>query len=115
MLPRKQRLARSADIQHVLRRGRCFQVPGMRICVAPGATQSRVACIVSKKVSRLAVRRHRYQRWLRSLAKELLAGPLVGKQYDMVLVATPQIKQWHTLADLQSVAWSKLKRLGSPL
>lgn len=73
---------------------------------------TRVACVVGTSVHRSAVRRHRYQRWLRELSRNLLRERPLPVPYDMVWVAQPSIIQADSLAKLyQDVAprWEKLR------
>lgn len=101
MQRRRRRLRLASEIAVVLRRGRSLSTPWVRIYWRPGQhTESRFAAIVGKKVSQLAVRRHRYQRWLRQVAQEGAAVhfPIPS---DMVWVATPRMADCHSLAELR--------------
>lgn len=53
------------------------------------------ACVVSKRVSKSAVRRHYYQRWMREMARGIQKQQ--ANEVSVVLVARPaiaQIKSW---------------------
>src|SRR5688572_1458759 len=93
MLPRRHRLTKRHDIVNVLRHGTTFSTPAVSIHLRPRDDQSvvRIAVIVAKKVHTSAVRRHRYQRWLRIAATNLIAEFTVPS--DMVWVAKPAIGQ----------------------
>ncbi len=89
MLPRSRRLRSTAEIQRVLREGHCITTPAVRVCfLQSGAAETRVACVVGKTVHRSAIRRHRYQRWLREVARQFLTDHQ-DVAYDMVWVARP--------------------------
>src|SRR5688572_22832936 len=101
MQRRHSRLRQSQEITAILRRGRRLTTPWVRIYWRPGQqNNSRLACIVGTRVSRSAVARHRYQRWLREIAQAAAARhfPIPS---DMVWVATPQIVHCQTLAQLR--------------
>lgn len=92
MLPRLHRLRQTKQIQKVVRSGRCFNTPYVRVCLHAGETSStRIACVVGKSVDKSAVRRHRYQRWLRQVASDFVAGHPSASPYDMVWIAQPAI------------------------
>lgn len=64
----------------------------MRLCASPSTgSDFRVACVVGKTVSPLAVRRHRYQRVLREAVKNVVAQNSANKPFDVVLIALPSI------------------------
>lgn len=77
------------DISATVRLGRCFNTPYVRWCIkASKVDHSRVACVVGKKVSRRAVDRHRYQRWLREVSRLFL--DVINKEpVDIVFIAKP--------------------------
>jgi len=101
MLPRALRLTRSSDIQDTVSSGRRFSTPYTRVYFRySNLGQPRVACVVGKKVDQLATNRHKYQRWLREIIKDLLPAlpPL-----DIVLVGQPSLKNQNiTYQDLKS-------------
>lgn len=100
MLPAKHRLRHEVDILKVLRHGQRQDHQAATIYTSKSdQTLSRAACIVGKKVSPSAVVRHRYQRWLRELAAEMMKTS--QKPVDVVLVAKPAILQSKSLADLK--------------
>lgn len=110
MVPGRLRLRSRDDIQRVVRSGKRVVTPYVFIYASPGLNQhSRVACIVSKKVSKSAVRRHRYQRWLRESAQRFL--PQMPAPTDMVWVGRPALVNLHTGAELES----SLSRLAARL
>lgn len=100
MLPRKFRLAKQGDITAAIRQGKCLVTPYVNIHYLPTTnTHTRVACIVSKKVSPSAVQRHKYQRWLRACARDF-----INKQtayYDMVWIAKPEVVRLSSSKELQ--------------
>lgn len=91
MLPAAFRLRRSEDITRVLRQGASIFTPHVRIhaLLKPEQGRSRLMGIVSKKVHRSAVQRHKYQRWIRVYLAELVKE--LHSSYDIVLVARPSI------------------------
>lgn len=101
MLGQEQRLRRSSDIARVVRGGYCVGSRAVRLCVlrrARGAT--RVAAVAGTRVSRSAVVRHRYQRYLREGTRELLAAGVLPEHCDMVWVAQPGIVQLQGMRDV---------------
>lgn len=102
MIPRDKRLSRQQDIVRVVRLGKKIITPYIIIHAVPAAPDqagSRVACVVGKKVNALAVKRHKYQRWVRSLAAQTIPG--LSSAYDMVWVARPTINEATSLADVK--------------
>ncbi len=91
MLPRPHRLRATTTIKEVVRAGKVIPTPWVRLHLLPrpANTATRVACVVGKKVHRLATRRHRYQRWLREAARTLIS--VFSTPYDVVIVAQPLI------------------------
>lgn len=108
MLSQKHRLRRNADILAVLRTGKQVRLKGLKVFLkqVPPAQPSRVACVVGKSVSSLATQRHRYQRWLRVLAREYVTGRPNG--VDVVLVALPEIRTYPKLDSLRRVVSSSV-------
>jgi ribonuclease P protein component len=91
MLPAHHRLRRQADIARVFKAGKKLRSPHTVIyyLARPASPYSRAACIVSRKVHRSAVMRHRYQRWLRHTAKNLIKNsPLI---MDIIIIALPSL------------------------
>ncbi len=117
MLTGLHRLRNREDVIRVIRHGRRLKSSHILFYIYRRSAEDapRVACIVGKKVSKSAVRRHRFQRWLREIARSLL--PTMSPKYDMVLMALPSLDQVQTLADLRDTLASDLpalrQRLGS--
>jgi len=101
MLPAAFRLRRSDDIAMVVRTGLHISTPYVRIhaVLKPDNSHSRLACVVGKKVHSSAVQRHRYQRWLRVYAEDLLKE--LKMTYDIVLVGQPSLNTVTTYAQLK--------------
>lgn len=101
MLKKVHRLRRSQDIARVLKTGQRAQ-PGGYVTIykipSPAPT-SRYTCIVGKKVSPSSVARHKIQRWLREVGRELLNRQTIPM--DIVVVAHPKITEVESLADLK--------------
>lgn len=110
MLPRKFRLTKSRDIIATTRQGLHLTTPYARIHYREGGSlHTRVACIVSKKVSPLAVQRHKYQRWLRESARAV-----INKQdasCDMVWLARPEITKLKNLKEFKASLMPYLEKL----
>ena len=115
MLPKNRRLRSSEELKAVLKTGGCVSTPEIRACaLKQAASPSRVAVIVGKRVDKRATARHRYQRWLRVLAREYLEG-VSSASYDMVWVAQPAIARHDTLATLRQSVADALGRLTNKL
>lgn len=100
MLKQAHRLGRSQDIQRVLKTGRRQKSGHVAIYKSPSsAAVSRFTCIVGKKVSPSSVARHKIQRWLREIGRELLNRQTTPM--DIVVVAHPGITKVESLADLK--------------
>ena len=101
MLPAANRLRGEPDIQATLKTGRRLPTPHVRIFIRPNphSQTSRFACVVGKRVSRSAVRRHRYQRWLRQVARRALTTTHTPP-VDVVLLANPSITTVKNLSQL---------------
>jgi ribonuclease P protein component len=114
VLPDSSRLRRSDDIVTVVRQGYVVQTPYVRVFALPKlTTPSRVACVVGRKVSPQAVIRHRYQRWLRTYARTLLASLRAGA--DIVLVGLPALTSVTSLAELEQSLQGVASRLDKVL
>lgn len=113
MLGASGRLRSSKEIKEVVRYGRRIQTPFVRIhyLPKPGQAASRVACVVGIRVHRSAVSRHRYQRWLRHYARDLLASYSGVIAYDIVLVGLPALAQVTRSQELRSSLEGKLSPL----
>lgn len=101
MLKKVHRLRRSQDIARVLKTGQRLRVGGyVAIYQLPSsAPSSRYTSIVSKKVSPSSVVRHKIQRWLREIGRELLSRQTAP--VDIVIVAYPAMTTIKSLAELQ--------------
>jgi ribonuclease P protein component len=114
MLPRSARLRRTAEIQQVLRAGRCLTTPHLRICTHPSShDHPRIACVVGKSVHRGAVRRHRYQRWLREIARTFLSEHPAIAPYDMVWIAQPGLASIGSLAEAKQAVGPHLEKIAA--
>lgn len=102
MLPRPHRLRETRAIRHIIATGSYCESSAVRIWSVPGATnQTRIACVVGRRVDTRAVRRHHYQRWLRQAAAHVLKGLPPGTPVcDMVWVAKPAISRINSLEQL---------------
>lgn len=102
------RLRRNDDVLAVLRRGKRYRTPHALIHVLP-SDEMRVTCVVGKKVSPSAVTRHRIQRQLREIAREVL--PSIPHTYDVVILAIPPILRVESYEELRQAVISALKNL----
>jgi ribonuclease P protein component len=94
MLAANNRLRSDSDIKQTLRQGQRLTTPAARIFYRQKANQAqtRIACVVGVAVDRRAVARHRYQRWLRATAAQVILKLPAGSVFDMVWIAQPGIK-----------------------
>ncbi len=100
MVKQAHRLGRSQDIQRVLKTGRRQKTSHVSVYrTSSPAEVSRFTCIVGKKVSPSAVVRHKIQRWLREVGRELIRT--AATPTDIVIVAYPSITDTKSLADLK--------------
>lgn len=113
MLAKQARLRTNREISEVVRRGRRLTSPYVRLYAVrrPAGKVSRVACVVGKRVSASAVVRHRYQRWLRVLARDWVQGRASGTAYDMVWVAQPAMANVKQLAELAASMTPLLQKI----
>ncbi len=113
MLPRKNRLVHRKDIRAVLRQGKTVASPFTRIyCLGAGQTgRGRAALVVGRKVSPKATTRHKYQRWLREIARDVINRQ--GASCDMVWVALPAIAKLKNQNDLRKKLRPYLSKLCS--
>ncbi len=111
MLPRASRVSRQSDIERIVRYGSRVVTPFMVIYWQQIAitTSPRIACVVGKKVHKLAVYRHRLQRLLRSLAAEVIPGLTDG--VEMVWVGQPNLQAITGLEQLRQSIVSYKSRL----
>lgn len=110
MLPRPLRLRRRKDVKRVMHTGRRIRTQYAIIYVTRvSVPQSRIACVVGRRVHSSAVRRHRIQRWLREIARSTIAD--MSTPYDMVWVALPGIANVKTKMQLEGSIKSRLLKL----
>lgn len=104
------------DIKQTIRHGQVLHTPYVRIHqYLPPAPSShvQVACVVSKKISPSAVRRHKYQRWLREIVRPL--APVFPAGTNLVLVAKPAISQLSSISPLKDSLLATLSSQRRPL
>ena len=91
MFAKKNRLAKTSDVQKVFARGRSFFNPlfTVKFLPQPGVV-SRFTVVVSTKVSKAAVRRNRIKRVLRQFLRIHLAEVRSG---DYVVIVKPPAVQ----------------------
>lgn len=90
MLPKKIRLHKSHEIIRIVHRGRFLRNAHFVIKYNRGAMGvSRIAFIVSNKISKKATIRNRIRRQLRSIFFLLQKG--FKEKYDMVIIVRPPI------------------------
>ncbi|HBE90164.1 MAG: hypothetical protein A3G57_01950 [Candidatus Andersenbacteria bacterium RIFCSPLOWO2_12_FULL_45_8] len=90
------------DIKQTICHGQALHTPYVRIHIylPPNPSpQVQFACVVSKKISPSAVRRHKYQRWLREIIRPLTADFPAGT--NLVLIAKPAIGQLSSISPLK--------------
>lgn len=110
MLPRKFRLTKRRDIVATIRQGVHLATPYAHIYYrGVNSPHARVTCIVSKKVSTLAVQRHKYQRWLRESARAAINKQ--NASCDMVWMAKPKITKLKNLKELKASLMPFLEKL----
>ncbi len=101
MLPASHRLRSAQEIKQALATGKWYRNSFVQICFASdSSSELKIACVVGKKVSLSAVKRHRYQRWLRIAAlTEIVQSPRTFNG-RIVLIANPDIVK----LDLSSIS-----------
>jgi len=110
MLPRKLRLTKCRDVVATIRQGAHLTTPYAHIHYRRSNNlHARVACIVSKKVSPLAVQRHKYQRWLRESARAAINNQ--SASCDMVWMAKPKITKLKNLKEFKASLMPYLEKL----
>lgn len=74
MLPKKNRLTKKSEFSEVLTKGRIFQGPlfGTAVYKRNDGLPAKIGIIVSKKISKLAVKRNRAKRLLRESLRRLI-------------------------------------------
>lgn len=75
---------------------------------------TRIACVVGKSVHRSAVRRHKYQRWLREVARQTLATQSPNTAYDMVWIARPGMTNMSSVAAIAADLAPRWRQLYAP-
>ncbi|MEX2055234.1 MAG: ribonuclease P protein component [Candidatus Andersenbacteria bacterium] len=110
MLAASNRLRSDSDIKQTLRQGRRLTTPGVRIFYRQktNQTQTRIACVVGVVVDRRAVARHRYQRWLRVAAAQVIERLPQGSVFDMVWIAQRGITTFQSQQDLTDMVTAAL-------
>ena len=86
MFPRKHRLAKTAEVQSTLKRGRSFFNSYCTIKYLSKPDQTRITIIVSTKVSKKATVRNRVKRVLREAIRPYL---LLCRPGNYVIIAKP--------------------------
>lgn len=111
MLSRPYRLSQAKDIQATLRQGYCAHLPPIKVCFRrTNNAQSRITCIVGRRVDHSSVVRHRYQRYLRELARDVISEH-PSLSCDIVLIAQPSIKDYQTKNQIKTEVWGKINQL----
>jgi ribonuclease P protein component len=88
VLPPENRLRRSADFRHALRRGRRASARTLLVHAAPGDTGVRVGFAVNRTVGN-AVVRNRVRRRLREAVRTQLGSLADNGSWDIVIRANP--------------------------
>lgn len=111
MLPKNYRLHRRQEIEQTVRFGRRLVTPYMVIYwqEAAASTVPRLACVVGRRVDTIAVRRHRFQRLLRALGREVL--PQIKPGVAMVWVGQASLQEVQELRQLRQSLVPYLPRL----
>jgi len=92
MLPPENRITKNTDISAIKKNGQKINTRHIIIYYLPGKSPlPRFAFVVGKHVHKSAVARHRYQRWMRNIAKSII--PRLSQPFNMVWVARPSINQ----------------------
>ena len=86
MLPRKYRLTQNYDFEKVKNEGEFYQSKYFALLVVNRKDDqcSKIGFVVSKKVSKLAVKRNKVKRMLRNIVSGNLANIVAG--YDLVFL-----------------------------
>ncbi|MDP2640978.1 MAG: ribonuclease P protein component [Candidatus Yanofskybacteria bacterium] len=109
MLPKAHRLTKTKDVQGVARYGKGFRAGGIQLKALPqgGEKESRIAVVVSKKVSKKAVKRNRVRRLIQEAFWQTLPNLLPG--YDLLVIVLPGMKA-ENLADVSPTVLALLKQ-----
>lgn len=90
MLPRENRLRKKKEFDRVFKEGNSFKNDLFLIKVADNELDtSRFGFVVSKKVSKKAVRRNKIKRWLRESTRPLLKD--MKRNVDCTVISFPSI------------------------
>ena len=111
MLAKESRLNKTNDIVRTIRYGRRIRTPYVLLYVLkpdPAPSKAKVAVVVGKKVHKLAVKRHKYQRWLREIAQEVINDI---PPFEMVWLALPPLKEVSSKQDLKKSLDSVVEKL----
>ncbi len=88
MLPKKNRLKKEKDFQEIFKKGRSFKEKFLVIKFRKNQTKvNRFGFIVSKKVSKKAVKRNQIKRRLREVVRKNIND--YQKGYDVAFIALP--------------------------
>lgn len=111
VLSAQHRLRRQADIEATWKQGRRVRTAAAiaAIRLTTPSAPARVAVVVGKRVSPLAVRRHRLQRLWRQVVREIITNHPRG--YDMVITATPAAARIRTLREVRLASSSIFNHL----
>ncbi|PIQ92639.1 MAG: ribonuclease P protein component [Parcubacteria group bacterium CG11_big_fil_rev_8_21_14_0_20_39_14] len=91
MLAKKYRLSKKKDFQNIFKRGKSFKEGCIFLKAAANNIRfSRFGFVVSNKISKKSVERHKIKRRLNEIIRFKM--PLIRKGYDMVIIAGPEIK-----------------------
>jgi ribonuclease P protein component len=96
MFSKKNRLAKTLDVQRVFSKGRAFFNPLFTVRYLSGNGQHRFTVVVSTKVSKLAVKRNRIKRVAREFIRLRLSGFRPGDYAVMVkpAAAKKEADEW---------------------
>lgn len=90
MLPTKNRLSKTKDIQKTFTRGRGFFYPLFGVKFEAGLPPSRFTVVVSTKISKSAVKRNKIKRVMREVLRKNI--PLLKDGNYLVLARPPAVK-----------------------
>lgn len=88
MLKRENRLTKDKEFKHVFEKGRSFKENSLFLKISANDLDSfRIGIIVSKKVSKKAVKRNKIKRQIREIVRE----SNLKNGFDLVIVTYPTI------------------------